>query len=59
MSYKIFIDGEPYEGSSSFTEAKHLYQTVDQTCLHHHWGHEKSLVVHDKVLEKDIIKPQD
>lgn len=44
MSYKIFIDNEAYEESSNFDEAKHLYETVDETCLAHYYGHEKKLL---------------
>jgi hypothetical protein len=56
MSYKIFIDGEVYEESSNFDEAKHLYETVDETCLAHYYGHEKKLVGDDgNEIAKDAI----
>ena len=56
MNYKIFIDGEVYEESSNFDEAKHLYETVDETCLAHYYGHEKKLVDENgKEIAKDTI----
>lgn len=56
MNYKIFIDGEAYEESSNFDEAKNLYETVDETCLAHYYGHEKKLVSEDgKEIAKDTI----
>lgn len=56
MNYKIFIDNEVYEESSNFEEAKNLYETVDETCLAHYYGHEKKLVSDDgEELSKDTI----
>lgn len=59
MSYKIYIDNEAYEESSNFDEAKHLYETIDETCLSDYYGHEKKLLDNDgkEIAKGTIEKP--
>jgi hypothetical protein len=42
--YVIFIDDELYESAENYEVAKHLYNTVDDTCLAKYNGHRKSLM---------------
>ena len=42
--YVIFIDDELYESADNYEEAKHLYSTIDATCLAQYNGHRKSLM---------------
>lgn len=43
-TYVIFIDDELYESAENYEAAKHLYNTVDDTCLAKYNGHRKSLM---------------
>lgn len=43
-TYVIFIDDELYESADNYEEAKHLFSTVDATCLAKYNGHMKSLM---------------
>jgi hypothetical protein len=58
MTYQICIDGERYEESDHQEEAQHLYDTLDETCLSHYYGHKKSLVCNDTEVDSSIIQPQ-
>lgn len=58
MKYEICIDGERYEESTNQVEAQHLYNTLDETCLSHYYGHKKSLVCDGKEVFNGIIQPQ-
>lgn len=42
--YVIFIDDELYESADNYEEAKHLFGTIDATCLAKYNGHRKSLM---------------
>ena len=42
--YVIFIDDELYESADNYEEAKHLFSTIDATCLAKYNGHMKSLM---------------
>ena len=42
--YVIFIDDELYESAENYEVAKHLYSTIDATCLAKYNGHRKSLM---------------
>lgn len=43
-TYVIFIDDELYESADNYEEAKHLFSTIDATCLAKYNGHRKSLM---------------
>ena len=43
-TYVIFIDDELYESADNYEEAKHLFSTIDATCLAKYNGHMKSLM---------------
>ena len=43
-TYVIFIDDEFYESADNYEEAKHLFSTIDATCLAKYNGHMKSLM---------------
>lgn len=58
MKYEICIDGERYEESENQEEAQHLYNTLDETCLSHYYGHKKSLACDGKEVFNGIIQPQ-
>ena len=42
--YLIYIDDELYESADNYEVAKHLYNTVDETCLAKYNGHRKFLM---------------
>ena len=42
--YVILIDDELYESADNYEVAKHLYNTVDETCLAKYNGHRKFLM---------------
>lgn len=64
-SYVIKIDDELYESADNYDVAKHLYNTVDSTCLLDYNGHRKSLMAridgHDYQLKGGVISksPED
>lgn len=58
-TYVIFIDDELYEYADNYEEAKHLFSTIDTTCLAKYNGHMKSLMARidgtDYCLKSGII----
>lgn len=58
-TYVIFIDDELYESADNYEEAKHLFSTIDATCLAQYNGHRKSLMARidgtDYCLKSGII----
>lgn len=42
--YVILIDDELYESADNYEVAKHLYNTIDDTCLAKYNGHRKFLM---------------
>lgn len=55
MDYQILIDNYLYESSSKKVEARHLYDTIKNTCLHQYFGHIKTLFYNGRVIKSDII----
>ena len=54
--YQITIDGNLYESADNINTAMYLYDTVDETCLHYYNGHQKELLVYDKIIRSDRIR---